>query len=57
MEVAPCKDCSNKGCGPYHDMCIKYKYWKDQLDEYNEKKRKEAEEIDRLFPRNNRRRR
>ena len=24
----PCKDCDNKGCGVYHDICEKYKEYK-----------------------------
>lgn len=26
--TCPCKDCPNKGCGPYHDKCEDFKNWK-----------------------------
>ena len=47
----PCKDCSRRGCGNYHDMCEPYNAWKTQVDkdrtrrqeenirEYNKRKR------------------
>ena len=40
MITAPCKDCENKGCGPYHDKCPAYQEWRRQLDERNESKRR-----------------
>ena len=30
MRVAPCKECSMKGCGAFHDVCPDYQNWKAQ---------------------------
>lgn len=30
-EESPCIDCEMKGCGAYHDICEKYKAYKDMI--------------------------
>ena len=35
---APCKDCSEKGCGPKHATCEAYIAYRKAADEYNKSK-------------------
>lgn len=37
----PCKDCSNSGCGPYHDECEEYQEFKAEMDEVNKNRKRE----------------
>lgn len=36
----PCKDCDNKGCGAYHDKCVPYKKFKEELEKSRIAKKK-----------------
>lgn len=40
MSNAPCKDCSHKGCGTYHERCEPYIEWKRTQEKINANKRK-----------------
>ena len=35
----PCRNCPDKGCGAYHNQCVKYSEWRKKLDERNEAER------------------
>lgn len=36
----PCKNCPNKGCGPYHDECERHKEFKLEKRKANSELRK-----------------
>ena len=33
VEQSPCIDCEKKGCGSYHDICEKYRAYKDKVEQ------------------------
>ena len=39
--VCPCKDCENKGCGPYHDKCEAYQKWVQENKEQKQKQKRD----------------
>ena len=40
---APCRSCSNKGCGTYHDICPEYKEWKAEIEAVSVSRQKEGQ--------------
>lgn len=40
--ICPCKDCSNKGCGSYHDKCQAYQDFVAERDKISENKAKKS---------------
>ena len=41
--VCPCRDCENKGCGAYHDICEKYQDYKRYINRSKSNKLKSDE--------------
>ena len=39
----PCKGCDDTGCGSYHDICPKYKKWREWKDSVNKAKANDSE--------------
>lgn len=35
----PCKNCKNKGCGSYHDICEKFQTWRKKIEKKRENER------------------
>ena len=47
MLEAPCKNCSKKGCGVYHDKCPEYQEYKKESKKLNEEKQERVKyEVD-----------
>ena len=43
MSNAPCKNCSNKGCGSYHSQCEKYIAFQKECEEARKQRKNEAD--------------
>ncbi len=43
MRVAPCKNCSMKGCGKFHDVCPDYQSWRALCDQERNKEKQDKE--------------
>ena len=50
MVLCPCKDCSMKGCGSYHDTCEPYQRFVKENEEERERRRNGRIEFHRRKP-------
>lgn len=41
--ICPCRDCNNKGCGAYHDVCTEYQEFRKYRDDRRTNKLKDSE--------------
>ena len=45
----PCKDCPQKGCGAYHDICPEHTEWKEEFEKEKQVIQKKKEYLGRGY--------